>query len=152
MIYRIVFLLMFVQSTLVFSQELLWMLRFDDVRAHRHMNTGCYGTASYGWVGPSINTLKKYRKSLLEYTKENADDFENNKLAWSMTKGSKAAHRIALNLETGVEEEIAEVFAQKKAYVFCVCRYDALPDCDKTRGRLGPLDGRPSFIAGPDEE
>lgn len=141
----------FIYSFLVFlgmSQVNLFgmeqfMLRFSEAKSHIHLQTGCYGTASYRWIGPSIDTLERHKHALKEHALQNG----LNGIAWSSTKDSaNPGHYFVFDLET--EEAISTKqlpLTQNKALVFCQCRNANLKNCNQSG--LAPLAGRESFFS-----
>lgn len=120
------------------------MLRFPDHKSYAFVQTGCYGTASYHWVAPSVELLKQTREPMLKYLQDKTEleDF----LVWTANADIEVpGNRFALDLESGDVVSLPEVFAERRAVVLCLCKQWDLKYCTRSPG-LGPLAGRESFF------
>jgi len=133
--------------TLVGSAEAVpgkaqFTIRFGETRAHSSALTGCYGTASYQYILPDVDTLRAYRESVAEA----ADEIGLRGFAWSVQ-----VHPQDQSLAYGVDLETGKVVLKAKfghgdrGVVICLCRKSDLRNC--TPSGLPPL-GRP-FQGGP---
>lgn len=119
-----------------------WTLRFSSPESINVATTGCYATASYGYVLPTIEYLQAYRTSLLDTATQN----NLNGFAFSSTKDANHDH-VVLDLSTGELDTVPSVFnAAYKGLVFCQCRSDLTqarnrngqPNCSRSQA-LRPL-------------
>ncbi len=118
-----------------------WTLRFDTIRAHASALTGCYGTASYNYVLPDIETLRAHRQSLHDV----ADELHLGGFAWSYTADPKDAGRVlVMDLSDGDVHSAATVAESDsdRGLVFCLCRYTQLKNCSRM---ALPALGRPFY-------
>lgn len=125
-----------------------WSLRFSEKVSRAEALTGCYGTASYSYVLPSVETVKAYRLGL----KEKAGELEG----FAFTRDESQDHESALvvDLATGEVRTIPYV-SDDEGIAFCVCRAsytqarhtDGRPNCSYAPA-LPPLGM--TFLASPD--
>lgn len=103
-------------------------LRFKDARPHPSALTGCYGTASYAYQLPSVETLKTYRETL-------ADQAKQQKLAgfaFSSERDPKdGTQALVVDLANGDVKSIPRHtdFANNRGLVFCQCKKTYLKHC-----------------------
>ncbi len=130
-------------SATAFAGRLQFSLRFDELRAHSSALTGCYGTASYQYILPTIQELKDHRDSLWNH----AESHGLSGFAWSSTPDPRRRiHVYVLDLKSGkVESRPKLAFPSPKGLVYCKCRRDDLYRC--TPMALPAL-GRP-FVSDP---
>lgn len=118
-----------------------WSLRFNELRPHPAAMTGCYGTASYEYVLPSVKTLKEHREPLLKKAKE----AKLSGFAFSRENSLKdPAHALVVDLKNGDVRSIPRYlgFGANKGIVFCQCRTTPLKNCSRSGV---PVLGQPFF-------
>lgn len=115
-------------------QRAQWTLRFAEAQGPATAVMGCLGTASYQYVQPSINDLKRFAHPLAGF----AADKKIEGWIWSRTLGKEGGEtRQLMNIRTGEIKTIDTLESSEKALVLCLCRNAALRHC--TPMKLPPL-------------
>jgi hypothetical protein len=111
-----------------------WLDRFDELRPHSAALVGCYGTASYQYVLPSIDELVAHRASL-----------PRDAFLWSATADARRPGNVlTFDAKTGAVTSRPKLgFPSPKGRVLCKCRRDDLLHCTPTH--LPPLGPRIHF-------
>lgn len=117
-----------------------WTWRFKEARDYASALTGCYGTASYRYVIPTIETLTEDRNALLKSAREN----ELEGFIWTISTAGDSEHRQVIDIKTG-EVRKASIHGED-GIVLCQCREPLLKNC--TPSNLPPL-GQVFTIAPP---
>ncbi len=127
-----------------------WSLRFPEKVDHNQALTGCYGTASYRYVLPSIEYVKAYRRSLSEKAGELT--------GFAFTREEdRNRDPLVVNLQTGEVTSIPFGSRDDEGLAFCLCRddwtqsrhSDGRPNCSPA-SQLPPLGD--TFLAAVDDQ
>ncbi len=118
------------------TQTASFTLRFKELRAHPSALTGCYGTASYEYRLPSVETLKLFRESL----SDKAKDLKLSGFAFSSERDPNDGNlALAVDLASGDVKSVPRYtgFEGNRGLVFCECKKTYLKNC--SHGNLPPL-------------
>ncbi len=127
-----------------------WSLRFPEKVDHNRALTGCYGTASYNYVLPTVEYVKAFRETLSGKAGELT--------GFAFTREENQSHEpLVVNLQTGDVASIPFGSPDDEGVVFCLCRTDwtqsrhsdGRPNCSASRA-LPPLGD--TFIAALDDQ
>jgi hypothetical protein len=127
-----------------------WSLRFPEKVDHRQALTGCYGTASYNYVLPTVEYVKAYRRTLAEKAGELTG------FAFTREENSRREPMV-VDLQSGEVSSIPFGSRDDEGVAFCLCRNDytqaryrdGRPNCSASAG-LPPLGE--TFLAVPDSD
>lgn len=110
------------------EQRIQWLDRFDMPRSHSAAQVGCYGTASYQYVLPTIEELAAHEAAL-----------PKGHFLWSSSRDARRPGNVLVwDPDLHEARSVARVgFPSPKGRVVCRCRVDDLLNCTPTA--LPPL-------------